>query len=77
MNNPNYPLRVRKNRPPSVFSRRYVMEHKINKENIENNFVLYQPSKSICNQINTGQDLFFRNPSHKKEIRLFSISLKS
>ena len=34
------------------------MKQKIKKENIENNLV-YRPSKSICNQINTGQDLFF------------------
>ena len=52
------------------------MEQKINTENIENNLVLYRPSKSIYNEISTGQDLFFRNSSHENKIRLFSISLK-
>ena len=34
------------------------MEKKIKGENIENNLVICI-SKSICNQINTDQDLFF------------------
>ena len=40
MNNLNCPLRVSKNKPASVFSKRKMMEQKINEENIENNLVL-------------------------------------
>ena len=40
MNNSNYPLRVSKNKPTSVFQKEKMMEQKVNKENIENNLVL-------------------------------------
>ena len=39
MNNLNYPMRINKNKPPFRFSKRKMMEQKINEENIENNFV--------------------------------------
>ena len=39
MNNLNYPLRISKNKPPSVFRKREMSEQKINEENIENNLV--------------------------------------
>ena len=47
---------VNKNKPPSVFRKDKRWNRKINKENIENNLVLYRLSKRICNQY---QDLFF------------------
>ena len=53
MYNLNYPFRVSKNKPPSVFRKDKMMEQKINKENIENILVFsIDPRKSI-------PDLFF------------------
>ena len=72
MNNQNYPLRVSKNKPPSVFRK---MEQKINEDNIENNLVFcIEPRKAIA--IKLIPRSVFRNPSHKNKIRLFSISVK-
>ena len=49
MNNFDYPLRVSKNKPPSVFSKRQVTEQKINEENIENNLVFcIDPRKTFA-----------------------------
>ena len=50
------------------------MEHKLNEENIENDFVVYRLSKSICNQINT-KTCFFRNPSHQNKYVYFLFRL--
>ena len=71
MNYSNYPLRVSKNKPPSVF----LMEQKINEENIENNLVLcIDPRKAFA--IKSIPISVFRNPSHKNKKRLSSISVK-
>ena len=51
------------------------MEQKINEENIENNFVFcIGPRKTFVNK--SIPRSVFRSPSHKKKIRLFSISVK-
>ena len=51
------------------------MEHKINKENIENNLVFcIDPRKVFA--IKSIPRSVFRNPSHKNKIRLFSILVK-
>ena len=75
MNTLNYPLRVSKNMPPSVFSKDKLMEQKINEEIIENNLVFcVDPRKAFA--IKSIPRSVFRNPSHKNKIRLFSISVK-
>ena len=56
MNNLNYPLRVSKELAPYRFSRRQMMEQKINEENIENNLVFcIDPPKAFAIKY---QDLF-------------------
>ena len=62
MNNLIYPLRVSKNTPPPPpflrFSKRQMMELKINEENIENNLVFVSTLEKHL-QPNQYQDLFF------------------
>ena len=61
MDNLDYPLKVSKNKPPSVFSRRLMMEWKINEENIENNLVFcIDPRKAFAIKPNQYQYLFFK-----------------
>ena len=73
MNNLNYPLRVSKNKPLSVF--RKDRWNKLNEKNIENDLVLcIDPRKAFA--IKSIPRCVFRNPSHKNKIRLFSISVK-
>ena len=77
MNNLNYRLRVNKNKPlppPFRFSKRQMMEQKINEENIENNIVFCIDTRKAF-AIKSIPRSVFRNPSHKNEIRLFSISV--
>ena len=75
MNNFYYPLRVSKNKPPSVFRKRYMMEQTINEENIKNNLVFcIDPRKAFS--IKSIPRSSFRNPAYKNKIRLFSISDK-
>ena len=51
------------------------MEQKIKEEKIENNLVFcIDRRKNICNQIDIKIDVF-RNPSHKSETHLLSISV--
>ena len=69
MNNLNYPLRVNKNKPLFRFSKRYMMEQKINEENIENNLVFcIDPRKAFA--IKSTPRSVFRNPLHQNKIRL-------
>ena len=70
MNNSNYPLRVSKNKTPFRFSKRLMMEQKINEENIKNNHLVFSIDPRKALQSNQYQD-FFRNTN---KIRLFSIS---
>ena len=50
------------------------MEQKINEENIENNLLFcIDPRKAFA--FKSLPRSVFRNPSHKNEIRLFSISV--
>ena len=73
MKNLNYPLRVSKNKPPSVF--RTDKWWNINEEKTENNLVFcIDPRKTFA--IKSISRSVFRNPSHKNKIRLFSISVK-
>ena len=70
----NYSLRVSNNKR-HCFSKRKMMEQKINTENIENNFVFcIDPQKQFA--IKSIPRSFFRNPYHKNKIRLFSILVK-
>ena len=49
VNNLNYPLRVSKNKPPSVFFEKINDGTKINEENIENNLVFcIDPRKAFA-----------------------------
>ena len=51
------------------------MEKKINEENIENNLMFrIDPRKAF--PIKSIPRSVFQNPSHKKKIRLFSVSVK-
>ena len=51
------------------------MEQKINKDDIENNLVFcIEPRKAFA--IKSIPRSVFRNPFHKNEMRLFSISVK-
>ena len=74
MNNLNYPLRVSKNIPPFRFSKRLMMEQKINEENIENNPAFCIDSRKAF-AIESIPRSGFRNTSHKNNIRLFSVSV--
>ena len=51
------------------------MEQKINEENIENNLVFCIDRRKAF-AIKSISRSVFRNPSHKKKIRMFSISVK-
>ena len=49
MNNLNYPLKVSKNKPPSVFRKDKWWNRKMNKENIDNNLVFcIDPRKAFA-----------------------------
>ena len=73
MSNLTYPLRVSKNKSPSVFEKT-MMEKKINEENIENNLVSCIDPRKVF-PIKSVPRSVFRNPSHKNKIRLFSVSV--
>ena len=73
MNNLNYPFRLSKNRPPSVF--RKMIEKKINEETIEYNQVFCIDFRKAFAIKSTPRSVF-RNPSQKNKIGIFSISVK-
>ena len=73
MNILNYPLRVSKNIPLFRFSKRQMMEQKINEENIENNLVFcIDPRKAFA--FKSISRSVFRNPSRMNKIRLFRLN---
>ena len=75
MNNLNYPLRVSKNKPPSVF-RKQMIEQKINEENIKI-ILCFVSTLEKHLQSNQYQDLFFeiRHMTTKYIYFLFQLNL--